>query len=575
MCLVASLTAANAWAVGPPESDPSTFFKPELYISTSSVELSEVLPQLANRATWEAFYGERGEDAMQPRTPAWIDPRSGTAVNILLSEPILRGEVTPAAVGALVGKYVTAHRDIIGIDPQQLGDAMANEATAGLWHVSIPQRFEGVPVRYGRVLATITKGNLVLLGTETWGDVRGLTTRPRITGGQALQAGYNHLQALASDAEIVREPSLEIVPYAPPELQHGEGYGGPVGEGYRHRLAWTYVLKQPGEIPEYEAIVDAATGELLSFQDVVEYVDRQVRGGIYPFNNNGSCGDPAQCGSLQPLTPMPFADTGRPAPNNFTNSAGVFDWTSGPVSTTLTGRFVDVVDRCGTISETASSGGTLNLGGVNGQHDCTASGSSDGNTPASRTAYYELNRIQEMARGWLPNNAWLGTPHRQREPHPDLHRVLQRQRQLRALGRGLRQHGRAGRGDATTSGATAWTPTTPAAAQPSGRGLCRHGGPGADPERLRRRRVVGHPRPGLRPRLQRPDEHQPGGPGPALLGRLFGQAGHRLDPARRRPPGHAARIRLRLLQHGRRTLRPRGPLRVRAHHPVVVGPRRA
>jgi hypothetical protein len=410
MCLAASLAAGNAWAVSPGEPDPRTFFKPELYLSTSSVELSEVLPQLANRMAWEAFHGRRGEDALQPRTMAWIDPRSGAAVNILLSEPILSDakEVTPAAVGARVGQYVATHRDILGIDPRQLGEAVANEPTPGLWHVSIPQRFEGVPVRYGRVLATITKGNLVLLGTETWGDVRGLATQPRFTGGQALQSGYNHLQALATDAEVVREPRLEVIPYAPPELQEGEGYGGPVGEGYRHRLAWTYVLKQPDAIPEYEAIVDAETGELLSFQDVVEYVERQVRGGVYPFANNGSCGNPAACGSLQPLTPMPFADTGRPAPDNFTNSAGVFDWTSGTVSTTLTGRFVDVVDRCGTISVSAPTGGSLNLGGVNGQHDCTASGGSSGNTAASRTAYYELNRIQEMARGWLPGNAWLG-----------------------------------------------------------------------------------------------------------------------------------------------------------------------
>ena len=76
-CLVASLSA-DAWAVSPRETDPRTFFKPELYISTSSVELSDALPQLANRAAWDAFYGRRGEDVKQPRTAAWIDPRSGT-----------------------------------------------------------------------------------------------------------------------------------------------------------------------------------------------------------------------------------------------------------------------------------------------------------------------------------------------------------------------------------------------------------------------------------------------------------------------------------------------------------------
>jgi trimeric autotransporter adhesin len=78
-----------------------------------------------------------------------------------------------------------------------------------------------------------------------------------------------------------------------------------------------------------------------------------------------------------------LADAGLASPNNFTNSAGIFNWTSGNVTT------------------------TLNLGGANNQHDCTSGGASAGNTPASRSAYYELNRIAELARGWLPSNAWL------------------------------------------------------------------------------------------------------------------------------------------------------------------------
>ena len=45
---------------------------------------------------------------------------------------------------------------------------------------------------------------------------------------------------------------------------------------------------------------------------------------------------------MQPGCPMPFANTGLAAPNNFTNSAGIFDFTGGIVTTTLTGRFVRI-----------------------------------------------------------------------------------------------------------------------------------------------------------------------------------------------------------------------------------------
>ncbi|MCP4572646.1 MAG: endopeptidase, partial [bacterium] len=37
-------------------------------------------------------------------------------------------------------------------------------------------------------------------------------------------------------------------------------------------------------------------------------------------------------------------------------------------------------------------------------------GGSAGNTPASRTAFYEVNKLMEMARGWLPGNTWLQSP---------------------------------------------------------------------------------------------------------------------------------------------------------------------
>jgi hypothetical protein len=142
-------------------------------------------------------------------------------------------------------------------------------------------------------------------------------------------------------------------------------------------------------------------------QDVNHYVQRQVTGGIYPVTSTEVCPSPLKCGTMQASYPMPFANTGLAAPNNFANSAGVFDWTSGTVTTTLAGQYVRISDACGAISA-ASATGNVALGGTNGQHDCTTPGSGGaGNTAAARSAFYEVNKIEEMARGWLPTNTWL------------------------------------------------------------------------------------------------------------------------------------------------------------------------
>ena len=79
--------------------------------------------------------------------------------------------------------------------------------------------------------------------------------------------------------------------------------------------------------------------------------------------------------------------------------------------------------------------------------DCTtpAARGGAGNTHATRTQFYMVNRAKEIGRGWLPSNTWLERrADRQRQPEPDLQRLLERlDDQLLPLGRRLRQHRRA------------------------------------------------------------------------------------------------------------------------------------
>src|SRR5215213_6178380 len=423
--------AVAALGIEPKDSpsylDSKEFFKPELYISSSQEPIEKILPRLPNRAVWQSYLSVQEKSATGVRGPmmpkAFIDPRSGAATSLIGAFPLLPGrgvgnhiklmdmaaslgrpvrKVDPQTVADLVLAFVRANADLLGVDTTQLGNVQAAEVNPELWQVSIPQTYQGIEVRYGRVAASINNGNLVLIGTETWGPVRGLDRKPKLSGAEALAAGFAYAGGASAMDEMLRQPALEIIPVS---AQAGP-FTGPVGTGYRHRLAWTFVFRRLPDDAAWEVIVDAHSGEVLAFQDTNQYANQQVTGGVYPLSNTEICPNTATCGTMQTGTPMPFADTGLASPNNFTNSAGIFDWTGGTVTTTLTGRYVDIVDSCGAVSNSSTTG-SLGLGGTNGQHDCTAAGGSTGNTSASRTAYYEVNKLAEMARGWLPTNTWL------------------------------------------------------------------------------------------------------------------------------------------------------------------------
>jgi trimeric autotransporter adhesin len=431
LALAALIGVSTAGAVVAPREQPGfldskEFFRPELTLTSANVALEQVEASLPNRTAWQRFRRSAASLAAPGHGfAAFIDPRSGAATNVAGAFPLIPGngvgnDVTLAALGQRLGRAVSVvdeaavadavalflrtHQGALGIDAGQLGTPRASRVNDALWHVSIPQSYRGLPVRYGRVAATIVQGNLVTLGSETWGRVA-VDPQPAIDADQAVARGFEHAEGRVATDMILRKPELEVVPVAPPQLQRGEAYAGPVGGGYGHRLVWTYVFQRPPDDAAWEVMVDAHSGEVIAFQDVNHYAREQVKGGVYPLTSTEICPNAAQCGTMQTGWPMPFADTGLAAPNNFTNSGGIFDYTSGAVTTTLTGQYVDISDTCGAISQSGS--GTLDLGGTNGQHDCTSGGGSAGNTPASRAAFYEVNKIAELARGWLPANTWL------------------------------------------------------------------------------------------------------------------------------------------------------------------------
>src|SRR4029077_639683 len=139
--------------------------------------------------------------------------------------------------------------------------------------------------------------------------------------------------------------------------------------------------------------VDAATGEMLSFDDVNKYVSAQATGGTY--QNSAATGP-------EIVRPDPYLTAG----STTTNSAGIYNFTTA-VTTNLSGTYVKITDTCGSISQASDGSGNIAYGTSSGT-DCTTPGAGRaGNTHASREQYYQVNRIKEVVRGWLPTNTWL------------------------------------------------------------------------------------------------------------------------------------------------------------------------
>lgn len=422
--LLSLLVAGAAPAQTATDRAARQFVRAEMTIKTRSVPLAEAQAQLPGAAAWDAFRARYGD-----AVGVFVDARSGVPSNVAGGIPLLPGDgqdnrVTLDDVGRRLGRAVasvdeTVVRDAVraftrenaaafAIDVDQLGEGRAVRVRDGFWQVSLPQQFRGVPVRYARVLATIKGGNLLLFGAQTWAPVA-LDTTPRVSPSAALDAAFAAVGGRTAADELL-DTQLEIVPTEAEDPAPGQVLaGGDAGRGYGHRLVWSFRFQRPDELPLWEALVDAHDGGVLSFQDVSDSVRRPMTGRVYSPTNTEVCPSPGNCGVTQSV-PMPFADTGLAPPFQATNSAGLFVDHGLPVTTTLSGPYVKIHDACGPTSETAQ-GTALDLSGGTGQHDCdTPPGASAGNTSAARGTFYELNKLMEMARGWLPDMPFLSQP---------------------------------------------------------------------------------------------------------------------------------------------------------------------
>jgi hypothetical protein len=342
---------------------------------------------------------------------AHVDQRGGRWATLLLSEPLLPGKgkgngLTWANLGRGAPKNAVEHRNAasqafrsfleanshpLRVDLSELPDPgrVAVNQDGAIVQIYLPRIVEGVRVRGSHLTATINHGNLTLFATDNWGDIN-TSTNPKFTEEAALQELRGYVEPYYPVSGAWSKSELLLVP----AVRGKNPNSVEVGEGFDYRLVWAIRPAFDGDQRRFEALIDAHSGQVLSFEDTNHYAD--ARGGVYPITNDGVDPD----GVEQPGWPMPWMEVG----SQTTDTGGNYSL-AGSQTARFYGPYVNMADNCGTDSLTQTDG--INWG-TSGGTDCVTPGfGGDGNTHASRSGFYELNRIKEMARAQLPSNTWL------------------------------------------------------------------------------------------------------------------------------------------------------------------------
>lgn len=421
LALGSMLAGAAMAVVAPRPDDPlleKVFRDPDVYIPNLHRSLGT--PSLAAALAPEQVTGLTAELAALgvDLEHGFYDTRGGAWGSLTLARPLLPGPgagntlqwsdlgrrppaddaTLKAAAWAELQSFLTQHQAQLEVPLGELADPNVSVIDGGaIIQINARRQIGGIPVRDSYVMGFINRGNLVLYGTRNWGPMNAAAA-PAVSAAAAEATVAAHL-APFTIASFRGPTHLEIVPTAATQLLDLD----PVGAGYDYRLAWVVSVKVTGDRGSWEGLVDATTGALLLFTDVNHYATvRRVSGGVLPVSNDGLVPD----GVEQPGYPMPFADILLPDDSTtYTTSGGALGCVDGSIKTTLSGKYVKMNDNCGAVDET--SAGDINLAQGPGTDCAVPPGHSAGDTHATRTGFYEVNRLIEQGRGWLPDNAWL------------------------------------------------------------------------------------------------------------------------------------------------------------------------
>ncbi|HEX4964443.1 MAG TPA: hypothetical protein VF173_26745 [Thermoanaerobaculia bacterium] len=318
---------------------------------------------------------------------AWI-PGRGNSLSLAPGK-----KIDLAAMEQVARNYVTKVAGMLGVDPQTLvlNQGRSGQPAGHVWFVDFDIVQNGMVVEGARVVFRVNNGNLVQFGTENLPTPGVTAPAATVSRDAALAAVAKYVGGLGSVDTFLDNGSLHLVPVNVASNRSGEGFD--FGKGRGLATLWQFTFHRDGVMGTWRARVDAATGEVLELADVNEYA--QATGGTYL--NSPATGP-------EVVRPMPFTNLSS---GGFANSAGLYTFGGSAITSSLSGQYVKISDRCGAISQGSNGAGDLVFGTSTGTDCVTPGNGGAGNTHSSREQFYQVNRIKEVVRGWLPANAWI------------------------------------------------------------------------------------------------------------------------------------------------------------------------
>jgi hypothetical protein len=325
---------------------------------------------------------------------AWI-PGHGNSMTLNDLGGLLKAKpaVDLAVMDTIARAYLPRVQSLLGVDPAQLvlNRARSGQPAGHIWFVDYDVVRDGLQVEGARVIFRVNNGNLIQYGSENLPVPDAKVPPTRLTRKQALAAVAAYISGFQAGDTFRDSGSLHLLPAAISNNRFAEGYE--IGNGRGLVKVWQFVFHRDGAMGTWRARVDAATGEMVEFSDVNEYA--QATGGTYL--NSPATGP-------EVVRPMPFANLSS---GGFANAAGLFTFPGGSINSTLAGQYVKITDTCGAISQASDGSGNFVFGTSTGTDCITPGHGGAGNTHSSREQFYQVNRIKEVVRGWLPTNTFV------------------------------------------------------------------------------------------------------------------------------------------------------------------------
>src|SRR3954447_9247399 len=213
---------------------------------------------------------------------AWI-PGHGNKLTtqdvggFLKSKPQIDLEV----MDTIARDYMPRVKSFIGFDPNQLtlNRGRSGQPAGHVWFVDYDVVREGMPIEGARVVFRVNNGNLIQYGSENLPAPGATVPATRLTQKQALDAVAKLIGGFQVGDSFSDGGSFHLLPTAVPSKKFSEGYE--FGKGRGIAKVWQVVFHRDGVMGPWRARVDAATGEVLGFEDVNEYVSAAATGGTY------------------------------------------------------------------------------------------------------------------------------------------------------------------------------------------------------------------------------------------------------------------------------------------------------